>query len=226
MKSLEKAVLRDVTPLNLPEGKYHVFLTHDWGAGGKNHQRVSKINDILKSKYGLITWFDEDRMRGNVRYKMTNGIENSLSMIMFITSRYQQKVIDGEDDTLDNCKVRNSYPLGVSLTFHFFVFLCSFKFEFQFGICQLGRNNIIAVVMEARMKNPSSWKGLLKAEVGNLYVDMTGEDELTMNVKYHELYVHLSSILNLESKADNPVFSDYHLEQRRCFIGYCFINPR
>jgi hypothetical protein len=107
MKSLEKVVLRVVTPLKLPEGKYHVFLTHDWGEEAKNHRRVSKINDILKSKYGLITWFDEDRMEGNIRNKMAKGIENSLSMIMFITSRYERKVTEGDDDIRDNCKVSN-----------------------------------------------------------------------------------------------------------------------
>jgi hypothetical protein len=105
MKSLEKVILRAVTPLKLPEGKYHVFLTHDWGEEGKNHRRVSRVNDILKSKYGLTTWFDEDRMEGNIRNKMTKGIENSLSMIMFLTSRYERKVTEGDDDIRDNCKV-------------------------------------------------------------------------------------------------------------------------
>jgi hypothetical protein len=105
MKSLEKAVTRAITPLKLPEGKYHVFLTHDWGEAGKNHHRVSRINEILKSKYGLTTWFDQDRMDGDVRITMTEGIENSLTMIVFITERYQRKVIEGGSDSRDNCKV-------------------------------------------------------------------------------------------------------------------------
>jgi hypothetical protein len=40
--------------------------------------------------------FDEDRMDGDVRTTMTEGIENSMVMINFITQRYQGKVIEGE----------------------------------------------------------------------------------------------------------------------------------
>jgi hypothetical protein len=105
MTSLGNSVLRAVTPLKLPEGKYHVFLTHDWGEEGENHSRVSRINDILKSKYGLTTWFDQDRMDGDVRITMTEGIENSLAMVVFITERYQRKVVEGGSDSRDNCKV-------------------------------------------------------------------------------------------------------------------------
>jgi hypothetical protein len=86
MKSLEKSIVSVVTPLKLPEGKYHVFLTHDWGEKGVNHRRVSKVNKILKEKYGLTTWFDEDRMDGDVRTTMTKGIENSMCMVIFITN--------------------------------------------------------------------------------------------------------------------------------------------
>jgi hypothetical protein len=106
MKSLEKTILKVVTPLKLPDGKYHVFLTHDWGEKGVNHGRVSKVNKMLKEKYGLTTWFDEDRMDGDVRTTMTEGIENSMVMIIFITQRYQGKVIEGGSDNRDNCKVR------------------------------------------------------------------------------------------------------------------------
>jgi hypothetical protein len=105
MTSIVNPLLRAVTPLKLPEGKYHVFLTHDWGEEGENHLRVSRINDILQSKYGLTTWFDQDRMDGDVRITMTEGIENSLAMVVFITERYQRKVVEGGSDSRDNCKV-------------------------------------------------------------------------------------------------------------------------
>jgi hypothetical protein len=116
-----QSIVKTVTPLKLPVGKYHVFLTHDWGEKGVNHRRVSKINNILKNKYGVITWFDEDKLEGNIRYKMTEGIENSMSMIIFITSRYQQKIISGNDDLRDNCKVRK-FRLIRSLLHSFFLF--------------------------------------------------------------------------------------------------------
>jgi len=49
------------------------FLTHDWGneLGIDNHARVSKINNYLKSR-SLKTWFNSDRMEGNIK-KKTNG---------------------------------------------------------------------------------------------------------------------------------------------------------
>ena len=48
------------------------FLTHDWGKdelGRDNHQRVLKINAYLKNR-GLITWFDSDRMIGEIVAQM------------------------------------------------------------------------------------------------------------------------------------------------------------
>ena len=45
------------------------FCTHDWGTdekGRNNHERVKKLNSLLKN-YGLTTWFDEEKMTGDVR---------------------------------------------------------------------------------------------------------------------------------------------------------------
>ena len=45
-----------------------VFLSHDWGKdeyGRDNHQRVSLINDELKAR-GYKTWFDEEKLAGNI----------------------------------------------------------------------------------------------------------------------------------------------------------------
>jgi hypothetical protein len=204
-KSLEKTIVKVVTPLKLPDGKYHVFLTHDWGEKGVNHGRVSKVNKMLKEKYGLTTWFDEDRMDGDVRTTMTEGIENSMVMIIFITQRYQGKVIEGGSDNRDNCKVR-SYCVSHCISHFSLVFLCfvlftSFsKFEFKFGINCLGHSKVIPVVMEEGMRDTSLWKGLLRAEIGNLlYVDMTSDDEVSFVGKCEELYRRIAGILHLEN---------------------------
>jgi hypothetical protein len=210
-----------VTPLKLPDGNYHVFLTHDWGEKGINHRRVSKVNQILKEKYELITWFDEDRMDGDIRTTMTEGIENSMVMIIFITQRYQKKVIDGGSDNRDNCKVRVSrmyhssaycFPYFFSL-FRFLLYFCCLyiyfssslvvshhQFEFKFGLRSLGHNKVIPVVMEERMRDTSLWKGLLNSEVGSLlYVDMTSDDELIFFEKCEELYRRIACILHLNA---------------------------
>ena len=59
--------------------KTHVFLTHDWGMdeqGRDNHGRVAKVNKWLKA-HNIVTWFDEDRMKGNILQQMFQGIDNS-----------------------------------------------------------------------------------------------------------------------------------------------------
>lgn len=74
-----------------------VFLTHDWGCelGVDNHARVSKVNDALKN-LGLKTWFDSDRMEGNIKKKMVSGINFSRCVIVFVTKRYLEPTnLDG-----------------------------------------------------------------------------------------------------------------------------------
>ncbi len=61
------------------ETKTHIFITHDWGTdelGRNNHERAGKVNAWLKA-HGVVTWFDSDRMKGNVLRQMFNGIENA-----------------------------------------------------------------------------------------------------------------------------------------------------
>ena len=48
--------------------EYDAFLTHDWGddeLGRSNHARVAEVNRLLKAA-GFVTWFDEDRMQGDI----------------------------------------------------------------------------------------------------------------------------------------------------------------
>ena len=71
-----------------------VFLSHNWGAdqrGRNNHDRVSYINEELKSR-GYVTWFDNDRMTGDIQDIMAEGIENTKVVVLFITESYRTKV--------------------------------------------------------------------------------------------------------------------------------------
>ena len=86
--------------------KYDVFLTHDWGEDRENHYRVAAINEELKRR-GLITWFDDERMEGNIHGKMTSGIDSSACVVVFITQRYIRKV--GGTNEGDNCKLEFGY---------------------------------------------------------------------------------------------------------------------
>lgn len=74
--------------------KTDVFLSHAWGkdqTGRDNHQRVKLINTALKER-GLVTWFDEEQMAGDINDKMAGGIDNASCVAVFVSSNYMDKV--------------------------------------------------------------------------------------------------------------------------------------
>ena len=73
--------------------------------GRSNHERVSRVNAALQAA-GLVTWFDEERMHGDVVAQMTDGIDHSSLVLVFITHNYINKVAGfGPNGANDNCKV-------------------------------------------------------------------------------------------------------------------------
>ena len=88
----------------------HAFVTHDWGEGGRNHALISQINALLK-KLGINTWYDEERMSGDIQDAMAEGIENTLCVVVFITSRYYNKV-NGKDSR-DNCRFEFRHAVSI-----------------------------------------------------------------------------------------------------------------
>ena len=83
--------------------KYSAFLSHSWSTnddGCSNHEIVSKVNAELR-RQGISTWFDEERMIGNVQKQMVDGIDASEVAVVFISYAYIKKVAEGE--TTDNC---------------------------------------------------------------------------------------------------------------------------
>lgn len=142
-----------------PADDFDCFLTHDWGAGQANHARVSRINATLKS-FGFRTWFDEERMVGDIEQQMTHGIDHSKMVIVFVTQRYIQKVAGkderGEDD---NC-----------------------KFEFDYACKRKGVASMLTVVMERECMDTSTWEGKVGGKLGSrLYIDATGEGNEVLN---------------------------------------------
>jgi hypothetical protein len=157
--------------------QYHAFLTHDWGQDGSgrpNHERVSRINAMLKQR-GIVTWMDEERMEGNIVSQMCAGIDDSSTCVVFITHNYLEKV--GGENMADNCKK-----------------------EFLYADRRKTAKLMIPVVMEedggahAHVRDPSSWRGPVGMSLGGqLYVDMSGDvnsppfqekvDELVANIQ-------------------------------------------
>ena len=156
-----------------------VFLSHDWGKdeyGRDNHQRVSLINDELKAR-GYKTWFDEEKLAGNIDMEMAQGIEQTEGVIAFITRRYYEKV-NGEN-ARDNCQK-----------------------EFQHASEIKTRAKIVPVVMEESMRDATPWKGLAGINIGReMYVDMSGdiENKAYLNQKMELL------LRQLQSKGIQPV---------------------
>ena len=138
--------------------KYDAFLSHNWGVDEHdrdNHERVIQVNETLK-KAGIKTWFDAEKLTGNIPLQMSRGIDNSEVVVVFITKAYMDKV-NGEQD--DNCKR-----------------------EFQYSILSKSTQKVIAVVMEESMRSTSKWRGVLGMELGNsLYIDMSTNELIEAN---------------------------------------------
>ena len=130
-----------------------VFLSHNWGndqSGRDNHSRVSLINKELQD-IGYQTWFDGDRLKGNLFEKMAQGIENTQSVIVFITQKYIDKV-NGENAG-DNCKR-----------------------EFNYAAVKKTSSNMIAVLMEKEMCDTRKWNGPVALLLSSkMYIDMSGD---------------------------------------------------
>jgi len=135
------------------DGSTDLYLTHSWGQGKVNHNRVALINATLKDR-GYRTWFDSDRMHGNIPMMMANGIDKTQLVLVFVTAEYRDKV-NGDSEN-DNCKL-----------------------EFQHALGTKSRSGAICVVMEPEMRDPSKWGGILGFYMApKLYVDMCDlEDE-------------------------------------------------
>jgi hypothetical protein len=136
--------------------KTDVFLTHDWGIdelGRANHDRVAVINKELKF-LGFVTWFDSEKMTGDVVDQMVSGIDNSFVIIVIVTQRYMNKV--NGSNANDNCRK-----------------------EFKYAAQTKSSTKMIPVVMEPRMTDiDGNWTGLIKMELGNiLYVDFSNDND-------------------------------------------------
>ena len=133
---------------------------------------MKRINDAIQ-KRGIVTWFDEERMRGETRQQMVEGIENSDVIVVFITDTYRTKInqIDGRD----NC-----------------------KFEFGHAFEQKGPSLMIPVVMEPDMRNARDWTGVLGAALStHLYIDFSSAfiDDAVFDAKVNELVSRIRVLL-------------------------------
>ncbi len=159
-----------------PKKQTHVFLTHTWREdekGRNNHDRVGLVNEALK-KRGLVTWFDSERMSGTVRQAMTDALNATCCVLVFITKKYEDKV--NSKNEADNC-------------------------YFEFNVAAHNRNLVnvrIPIVMEECMVNQERWQngGRLMAEVGHqLFFDLSSDSEELLEKQYDKLVERVVELL-------------------------------
>ena len=165
--------------------KTDVFLSHNWGKDGKNHQKVAKINQALQD-LGYVIWFDDKEIYGDIRARMAEGIKNTKCCLAFLTKEYYQKVVYGKES--DNCKS-----------------------EFDFASTTVP---VRAVVLEECMRNPDTWEGNIAITLKNkLYIDLSGNDKEHLRKQMQQLKKELDKIIlpvgdqNVEPSAEGISFS-------------------
>jgi len=137
---------------------FDVFLSHNWGMDSldrQNHSRVSRVNDVLRQA-GFRTWFDEDRMHGDINAAMSSGIDLSEAVVVFVTANYIAKVAgEGPRGANDNCKL-----------------------EFDYSLRRKSPDKMIACVMEPACFDTSLWHGAVGMTLGGrLYIDLSKDDD-------------------------------------------------
>ena len=148
-----------------------MFLLHNWEIdelGRNNHRRVSIINKELK-RIGYKTWFNEERIRGDIDDRIAEGIKQTKCVIVFITQKYYEKV-SGKTAN-DNCKLEFSHAKRMRIS-----------------------DKMITVVMEPCMTKVKEWKGDVGMHLGGkMYIDMTEnvENETYLTEKIAKLQEEL-----------------------------------
>jgi hypothetical protein len=150
---LGKKLVHDVVHDSKDE-QYDVFLSHHWGddqEGRNNHDRVRAIANGLRAR-GIKVWLDENIMDHDLTNQMSDGIDSSRLVAVFITKTYIRKV-------------QGLGPLGLD---------DNCKGEFEYALRRHGVAKILPVVMEAGCLDTNKWTGGVGFRLGSkLYTDLS-----------------------------------------------------
>ncbi|KAJ1629312.1 hypothetical protein T492DRAFT_873556 [Pavlovales sp. CCMP2436] len=143
--------MSQVVPLALSSSSSHyaTFLSHDWGVNNVNHSRVVEVACLLQTM-GVVPWVDAEQLHsGNVQNTLTKGLDDSATVVVFVTQAYMDKVagngIKGDEDNW--CRARAARVLTA-------VAGCSRR---------------------PRAYEKHLWHGIVGAKLGGeLYIDMSG----------------------------------------------------
>ena len=160
-----------------------LFLSHAWAKdtlGRDNHERVARLNAGLRARK-LQTWFDaQGDMAGNTLQAMTNGIDESSAVAVFVTREYIEKC---NKEGNDNCKL-----------------------EFEYAYHRKTVARIIVVVMEPGCLNTSSWDGPIGAALATqLFVKCEGDKPADFDRAAQELVERLQQRAAAETEAERQL---------------------
>ena len=112
-----------------------LFLSHAWAKdklGRDNHERVARLNDGLRARK-VATWFDaQGDMAKNALPAMTDGIDNSSAVAIFVTREYVEKAIS----TNKRIARQSAMERAVRLSGHMTHFLANQKERLSHGIAE------------------------------------------------------------------------------------------
>lgn len=127
---------------------------------------------------GFLTWFDEEKMEGQIRQAMTKALAHTACVIVCVTKIYESKINSANEN--DNCYYEFHYASNHSR-------LCNAR---------------IAIATEKGMSNPKIWDedGRLFAELGGkLIIDLSeNENEKNFNKQIDELAKALNAMILLK----------------------------
>mmetsp|Transcript_10380 Transcript_10380/g.34111 ORF Transcript_10380/g.34111 Transcript_10380/m.34111 type:complete len:162 (+) Transcript_10380:311-796(+) len=114
------------------------------------------------------------RMRGNILDQMCRGIDDSTTVVVFVTRRYISKVASA--DARDNCKLEFNYAR------------------------QHRAGRMLAVPMEPGTRDPSTWTGAVSMVLGsNLYeahFDLDDADDAGWDEQLDKLAAFIRRVAN------------------------------
>eukprot|EP00299_Pterocystis_sp_00344_P017426 c8729_g2_i2.p1 GENE.c8729_g2_i2~~c8729_g2_i2.p1 ORF type:complete len:372 (-),score=73.59 c8729_g2_i2:58-1173(-) len=140
--------------------RFDVFISHDWGNDASqrdNHARAVLINKALQVA-GLVTWFDDAQLSGNMMQKIAEGMDASRLVVILITRRYMERASGVNPG--DYCYM-----------------------EFNYAATQKTAQRMIPIVMEEEMID-RQWMGMLGFVLSNqMHYRFTDDSEMNQLVR-------------------------------------------
>mmetsp|Transcript_10915 Transcript_10915/g.14215 ORF Transcript_10915/g.14215 Transcript_10915/m.14215 type:complete len:262 (+) Transcript_10915:148-933(+) len=166
--AMRRSKLRKKAQSKLERGdfEYHAFLSHSWGKSPdyETHGTLIEMNEKLVKDFGLVTWFDADRLNGDIEEQIEEGIVGSDKVVVFLTEFYHSRIQLSDSDTDIYC-----------------------KFELRMAK-QLKKSRIIFVVLDEYMTHQKrNWKAAMLSGhfSSRFFIDMSTPELRDSNM--HEL---------------------------------------